>query len=94
MKKYFYIFCFIVLGLILQQILHTVVEMWYIGLLLKDFKTFGFGLSWDMWFAIHHVLTVALILAGAWWGYVMGKYFWPKLYDENGKVRYPRSWRI
>ena len=94
MKKYLYILCFVILGIILQQIVHTVVEMGYIKLLIDDFDTYGFGWSWDTWFIIHHVCSVALFLAGAFWGYRLGKYFWPKLYDENGKVRYPKPWRI
>lgn len=94
MKKYIYIFCFVVLGIILQQILHTVIEMGYISLLLRDFDKYGFGWSWDTWFMIHHVYTLILFIIGILWGYWMGKYFWPKLYDEQGRVRYPRPWRI
>ncbi len=94
MKRYFYIFSFVVLGIILQQIIHTVLEIWYINLLLGNFDKYGFGWTWSTWFTIHKVYTVVLFLAGAGWGYWMGRYFWPKLYDEQGKVRYPKPWRI
>ena len=94
MKRYFYIFSFIVLGVLLQQAIHAIFEIWYIGLLVNNFSTYGLGLSWDTWFTIHHVYSIVLLIAGIVWGYWMGKYFWPKLYDNNGKVKYPRPWRI
>ncbi len=94
MKKSFYIFCFVVLGLILQQIVHTVVEIWYIKLLVGDFNKYGFGWTWNTWFMIHHVYSAVLLIAGGLWGYWTGQYFWPKLYDERGVVRYPKPWRI
>lgn len=94
MKKYFYIFCFVILGIVVQQLIHTVVEIWYIGLLIGNFGRYGLGLSWNTWFLIHHVWTVLLLLGGIVSGYLLGKYFWPKLYDDNGRVRYPKPWRI
>jgi len=94
MKKSFYIFCFVVLGVILQQIVHTVLEIWYIKLLINNFNKYGFGLSWDSWFLIHHIYTGVFLAIGILSGYLSGKYWWPKLYDLNGKVRYPKPWRI
>ncbi|OGN14457.1 MAG: hypothetical protein A3B99_04610 [Candidatus Yanofskybacteria bacterium RIFCSPHIGHO2_02_FULL_44_12b] len=94
MKKYIYISCFIVLGLILQQFIHTIVEIWYIELLTINFDAYGFGWSWDTWFLVHHIGSVILLIAGILTGYFGGRYFWPKLYDENGKVRFPKPWRI
>jgi NhaP-type Na+/H+ or K+/H+ antiporter len=87
MKRTFYIFCFVVLGIILQQIIHTVIEMVYIKLLISDFKTYGFGWTWETWFMIHHVLGVLLLLAGIAWGYFMGRRCWVYLYDEKGNLR-------
>lgn len=94
MKRNLYIFCFVILGIILQQMIHTIVEMWYISLLLKDWEMYSLGLSWDSWFMIHHIGSVLLLIAGISLGYWQGKYWWPKLYDEAGKVRYPKPWRI
>ena len=94
MKRAIYIFCFVILGTVLQQIIHTVVEIWYINLLLGNFEKYGFGWPWPVWFAIHHIYTAVLLIAGILWGYRQGKRWWPKLYDENGRVRYPKPWRI
>jgi uncharacterized membrane protein len=94
MKKNIYLLCFVVLGLLLQQLIHTIVEIWYINLLIGNFDKYGFGWSWSTWFLIHHIYTFVLIVAGGLWGYWQGRRWWPKLYDENGKVRYPRPWRI
>ena len=94
MKRSFYTFSFIVLGVLLQQVIHAILEIWYIGLLVNNFATYGFGLSWHTWFTIHAVYSIVLFIAGAVWGYSMGKKFWPKLYDKNGSVRHPRPWRI
>ena len=94
MKRIIYISSFVILGILLQHIIHTVIEIWYIKLLLSDFKKYGFGLSWNIWFIIHYVYGAILFIIGILWGYRMGMYFWPKLYDKSGKVRYPRPWRI
>lgn len=83
MKKSFYIFCFIVLGVILQQIIHTVVEIWYIKLLIGNFEKYGFGWSWDTWFMIHHIGGALLFIAGAFWGYIMGRKCWVWVYVEK-----------
>ena len=80
MKRKLYIALFIVLGIILQFIIHAVVENWYIGFLVKDFAKYGLGLSWDTWFLIHHVATVILVIAGIIFGYFQGKYWWRRIY--------------
>lgn len=64
---------FIIFGVMLQQLVHTLVEMWYISLLLKDFSKYGFGFSWDAWFTIHHVGSLVLLVIGLWSGYEMNK---------------------
>lgn len=94
MKRYFYISCFVILGLILQQMIHTAAEMIMIKLLIKDFDAYGLGLSWNTWFTIHHVAGFVLLIAGVLWGYWQGVKWWDYLYDANGKVKYPRPWRI
>lgn len=83
MKRTFYIFCFTVLGLLLQFIVHALVEMGVISLLLKDFGRYGLGLSWSSWYLIHHVLTALLVLIGAWWGYASGVKYWNIIYVEK-----------
>ena len=64
---------FIIFGVMLQQLMHTLLEMWYISLLLKDFTKYGFGFSWDTWFSIHHVGSFVLLAIGLWLGYEMNK---------------------
>lgn len=87
MKIYFYIFSFTVLGVILQLVIHAVIEIWYIQLLIEDFETYGFGLSWQTWFMIHHAGTIILLVAGAFFGFRQGKFWWARLYYEDGRRR-------
>lgn len=83
MKKTVYIISFTALGMLLQFLLHAFVEMWYIGLLLRDFAAFGFGLSWDDWFMIHAILTAIFFIGGATIGFYAGKKWWQIIYVEQ-----------
>lgn len=83
MKKTIYIISFTALGILLQLLIHELVEIWYIGLLLDDFLTYGFNLSWDNWYFIHHVGTIILFLGGAVFGYLQGKFWWSRIYKED-----------
>ena len=80
MKKIIYVALFTFLGFLLQLILHAVFEQWYISLLLKDFETFGFGLSWDEWFLVHHFLSVLLAIAGMLLGFWQGRHWYKIIY--------------
>jgi len=87
-KRALYIGLFVLLGLLVQFLLHAVVEIFYIKLLLSDFETYGLGLSFNTWFAIHHILTVALLIMGVAVGYQQGRYWWKRLYGKvYGKGR-------
>jgi hypothetical protein len=86
MKRVFYIFCFTVLGLLLQLIVHSIVESGVIALLIEDFDRYGLGLSWDQWYAIHHVAGALLFLAGGILGFRGGVHWWRVIYVEK---RYP-----
>lgn len=90
MKRAFYIFCFIVLGLILQLFIHAVVEMGVISLLLEDFGKYGLGLSWNQWYTIHRVGTILLTIGGGVFGYLSGVHWWRVIYVEK---RYPWKFR-
>lgn len=70
---YFRFAIFIIFGVAIQQLVHNLVEIWYIGLLLRDFSKFGFGLSWETWFMIHHVGSFVLLILGIYGGYRMGR---------------------
>jgi hypothetical protein len=82
MKRIIYIALFIVLGVLLQLLIHGVVEIWYIGLLLKDFETWGLGMSWSTWLMIHTVGMVVLLIAGIIFGFWQGKYWWRRIYGN------------
>ena len=71
MKRGFYILAFTFLGFLLQFIVHALAEMAVLSLLLKDFGRYGLGLTWSQWYAVHHVVGLALLIAGiglAWYG--------------------------
>ncbi|MEK7576693.1 MAG: hypothetical protein AAB482_03275 [Patescibacteria group bacterium] len=82
-KRRFYLFCTIILGVLLLSIVHAIVEMWYINLLVSDFDMYGFRLSWSQWFLVHNVLSVALWIFGAWFGYWLGIRWWQIVYVER-----------
>ena len=84
-KKILYVTCFTLLGYLLGQIIHGLIEIWYIGLLTADFSRFGFGLSWDMWALIQYIQAGILFLAGILLGFWQGKHWWSRLYDEEGR---------
>lgn len=83
LKKRFYVFSFTFLGFLLQILIHGILEQWYIGLLVKDFKKFGLGMTWDQWFFVHHALTVVLLLAGLFFGFRQGRFWWKKIYEKD-----------
>lgn len=78
MKRTLYISAFTFLGILLQQLAHNVVEIWYIGLLIEDFDKYGFGWSWNTWFWTHHTISVILLAMGAFLGYKMGQNAWKR----------------
>lgn len=83
-KKAFYIFSFVMLGMLLQFLVHAGLEIWYIELLTKDFSTYSLGFSWPEWYLIHHVASVILLALGIGFGLWQGKLWWRKLYEEPG----------
>ena len=83
MKRCFYILLFVIFGVVLQFIVHAIIEIWYIGLLSRDFERYGLGLTWDQWVRIHHASAVILFLAGLGFGFWQGRFWWKKLYERN-----------
>jgi len=80
MKKIIYVFLFTFLGILVQFLIHALVEVWYIGLLLEDFPSYGLGFSWENWLMIHNVGAIILFLGGAILGFWQGKYWWKRIY--------------
>ena len=83
MKKYIYITLFVLLGILLQFLAHSGIEILYINLLQNNFEAWSFGLSWVDWWRVHNIVTVILLLLGIIAGFWAGKYFWKKIYDKN-----------
>ena len=83
MKKTIYIILFTFLGILLQFLIHILVETWYIDLLITDFPKYGFGLSWYQWFIIHHIGTVILFVTGTLFGFWQGKFWWQRIYEKK-----------
>ncbi|OHA09743.1 MAG: hypothetical protein A3A44_02050 [Candidatus Sungbacteria bacterium RIFCSPLOWO2_01_FULL_60_25] len=83
MKRTIYIAAFTLLGVLAQFIVHALLETWYIGLLLADFTRYGFGLAWENWEQIHHILASALFVAGPLFGFLSGRYWWRRIYVEG-----------
>lgn len=80
MKRAVYIISFTILGVLLQFVLHAFVEVWYINLLVLDYQTYGFGLSWDDWYLIHDLAAIILAVAGLIFGFLQGRYWWKQIY--------------
>lgn len=68
------------LGVLVQFVVHAVGEIVYIKLLRNNFEVFGLGLSWDMWFTIHGIYTIVLLIVGVGLGFQQGKYWWKRVY--------------
>lgn len=82
-KQYTYILLFGILGFLAQIIVHAAGEMGYLFLLVRDFETWSFGLSWDALLVAHAVWTYGLILLGVGIGLWQGAYWWRRIYVAN-----------
>lgn len=83
MKKTVYIIAFTFLGILLQLLVHALIEMWYIHGLLRNFKTYSLGFTWAQWFQIHMIYSVILFVLGAIFGLWQGFYWWKKIYEKK-----------
>jgi hypothetical protein len=92
MKRAFYILAFTFLGFLLQLIVHAVVESAVLALLLEDFGRWSLGLTWSQWYAVHHVMTLALLIVGIALGYRWGVQWWQILYVEK-RYGWPPKWK-
>ena len=86
MKKRIYITLFTFLGILLQFVAHSGIEILYIHLLRSDFEMWSLGLGWDDWWRVHAIMTVVFLLLGIVTGLWAGKYFWKKIYGTNNKL--------
>lgn len=84
-KKKIYIGIFVFSGILAQAIIHGVFEIWYIGLLLRNFTRYSLGYEWNELFAIHHVLTIIFYIAGVVGGFLGGVAWWKKYGKKERK---------
>lgn len=85
-QKYYIIALFVLLGFLIQLFIHSIIEIWYIQLLLRDFEKYSFGLSWSDWYFIHHIGTLILLVLGIAFGFWQGniwRYKYIKLYKKT-----------
>lgn len=61
------------IGVMIQQLIHALLEIWYINLLIKNFNRYSLGLTWADWFIIHNIGSFILLFLGLWFGYKIGK---------------------
>ena len=87
MKRIFYTFCFIILGILVSFLVHAAIEISMIGLLLSDFDRYGLGLRWEQWYLVHHIGAMILFVCGTVLGYWQGLHWWNILYDAEGERR-------
>ncbi len=90
-KKAAYLSASVLLGLLLQLIVHAVVEIIVIGRLVSDFEKYGLGMTWADWYAIHFIASVVLVIVGAAFGLWIGRRWWTMVYVER---RHPRIRRL
>ena len=83
MKKYLYIFLFMVLGLLLSQLIHSAIEIPVISLMSKQLLETGESWLADYWWLLHDMGSIVLWLAGLVFGFAMGKKYWRILYVEK-----------
>ena len=92
MKKYVYIFAWLVLAMMLSFIAHAVIEIGYIkyalgaGLTITDYTVFGYAYC-----ALPAWLQIGLLLAGISGGYFAGVYFWRIIYVEKRYRHWPNG---
>lgn len=83
LKKIIYVALFMFLGILASFILHAVAEIWYIGLLLVNFKKYSMGLSWANLYLAHYVFSFLFLFLGAILGYFEGLFWWKVIYRKK-----------
>ena len=83
MKKIIYILLAGILGFLVATLIHSLLEIWYINLLIADFKKYSFGLSWQVWFMIHTIIAGVLGVFSTLIGIRFGIRWWQIIYVEK-----------
>ncbi len=83
MKKIIYLILFTFLGFLLQLLIHSLLEVFYIGKLVTDFQKYSLGQTWAWWYSFHIYATVVLSLVGLIFGWWQGRFWWRKVYEKR-----------
>lgn len=86
LKKTSYVVAFAALGILVSTVIHAVIEIPMIALVTGGSDGIRW-LPWSQWKMLHHIGAATLLLLGIGIGTQQGLYWWPKLYDKNGRVR-------
>ena len=62
LKRKLYVFSFTLLGLLIGLLLKNLVEIIYLKLLLNDFVTYSFGLTWDELLQYYFIFSLIVTL--------------------------------
>ena len=79
LKKAVYLFLSVILGLLLSFLAHTAIEMSY----LYGSEKFGYSVSYYNNCFLPPVLQIAILLGGIVGGFLLGRWWWQKVYVER-----------
>ncbi len=79
-KRNLYIGLFTAFGILLGLFLTGMLQVIYIKLLLQDFITYSFGLTWEELDQFGQLVSGVMVLACGLWGLASGKYWWKQIY--------------
>lgn len=80
-KRSVYLVAFTTLGLTFGALIASLLELYYTKLLLIDFDSYSYGLSWTDIFYLRDFFAVLVLVLSGWWGYCAGKYWWHQIYE-------------
>jgi len=83
MKKFLYIFLFVIFGVLISFLVHAAIEMPVIYVLIQKYEPVRYGFSWSQWFLIHQIFTVITLIIGIGVGYWLGQHWWNKIYEKK-----------
>lgn len=90
-KRTTYIALFMILGALIFGMLHTIALSIYAKLLLGNWYLWSFGYTWHEIAPFLDKIRMAFTIYGLVAGYLWGRHFWPRLYDEAGHLRGRKS---
>jgi len=82
-KKAFYIFSCVILGILLSFILHALIVIPIIYVMIGDFEKYSFGLSWNELMIVHGIFTILLFVLGLVLGIYLGFKWWKYIYVDR-----------